>query len=55
MFKGCPKDDFPLPNIDIIVDLTTVHAMLSFMDGFFGYNQIRITSEDQDKTTFTCP
>jgi len=27
----------------------------SFLDGYSGYNQIQISSEDQDKTTFTCP
>lgn len=32
--KTCPKDDFPLPNIDIIVDLTARNEMLSLMDGF---------------------
>lgn len=53
--KACPKDDFPLPNIDIIVDLTAGHAMLSLMDGFSGYSQIKIAPEDQHKTTFTCP
>lgn len=53
--KACPKDDFPLPNIDIIVDLIVGHAMLSIMDGFSGYNQIKIAPEDQEKTTFTCP
>lgn len=53
--KACPKDDFPLPNIDLIVDLTTGHAILSLMDGFSGYNQIKIAFEDQHKTAFTCP
>ena len=37
--KACPKDDFPLPNIDMIVDLTSRHEILSLMDGFYGYNQ----------------
>ncbi|KAH9295566.1 hypothetical protein KI387_039154, partial [Taxus chinensis] len=32
--KACPKDDFPLPNIDMIVDSTTGYEMLSLMDGF---------------------
>ena len=36
--KASPKDDFPLPHIDMLVDNTTSHSMLSFMDGFFGYN-----------------
>ena len=53
--KACPKDDFPLPNIDIIVDMTAGYEMLSLMDGFSGYNQIRIAPEDQHKTEFTCP
>ena len=53
--KACPKDDFPLPNIDMIVDLTTGHEILSLMDGFSGYNQIQIVEEDQHKTTFTTP
>src|SRR5271168_1021720 len=43
---ACPKDDFPLPNIDMIVDLTAGNKMLSLMDGFLGYNQIRIAPED---------
>ncbi|GLJ28699.1 hypothetical protein SUGI_0565670 [Cryptomeria japonica] len=51
----CPKDGFPLPNINIIVDLTTGHSMFSLMDGFSRYNQIKIAPEDQEKTTFTCP
>ena len=33
--KASPKDDFPLPHIDMLVDSTTGHSMLSFMDGFF--------------------
>ena len=53
--KACPKDDFPLPNIDLIVDLTAGHEILSLMNGFSGYNQIKIAEEDQHKTTFTTP
>ena len=34
--KASLKDDFPLPHIDMLVDSTTGHSMLSFMDGFFG-------------------
>lgn len=52
--KSCPKDDFPLPNIDMIVDMTASYEMYSLMDGFYGYNQIKIALIDQDKTTFTC-
>lgn len=38
--KATPKDPFPLPIIDELVDSTAGHAMLSFMDGYFCYNQI---------------
>ena len=50
--KTSPKDDFPLPHIDMLVDSTTGHAMLYFMDGFSGYNQIMMASEDREKTSF---
>ena len=50
--KASPKDDFPLPHIDMLVDSTTGHSMLSFMDGFSGYNQILMASEDMKKTSF---
>ena len=36
--KASPKDDFPLPHIDILVNNTTRHALLSFIDGFSGYD-----------------
>ena len=49
------KDDFPLPHIDELVDFTTGHALLSFMDGFSGYNQIVMAPEDREKTAFTTP
>ena len=50
--KASPKDDFPLPHIDMLVDSTAGHAMLSFMDGFSGYNQIMTAPEDREKTSF---
>ncbi|MBE2321274.1 RNA-directed DNA polymerase, partial [Solirubrobacter sp. CPCC 204708] len=50
--KACPKDDFPLPHIDILVDSTAGHALLSFMDGFSGYNQIKMAPSDMEKTSF---
>lgn len=52
--KACLKDDFPLPNINIIVDMTTGCEMYTLMYGFSGYNQIKIALEDQEKTVFTC-
>ena len=50
--KASPKDNFPLPHIDTLVDNTAKHHMFSFMDGFSGYNQIRMAEEDMEKTTF---
>ena len=47
--KACPKDDFPLPHIDVIVDSATSSAMYSFMDGFSGYNQIMMAVMDKIK------
>ena len=48
--KTCPKDSFPLPRIDQLVDSTA--GLLMFMDAFSGYNQIKMAEEDQEKTTF---
>ena len=50
--RACPKDSFPLPRIDLIVDATTGHELLSFMDAFSGYNQISMDLDDQEKTSF---
>jgi len=49
------KDNFPLPHIDVLVDNTTNFALFSFMDGFSGYNQIKMAPEDMEKTTFVTP
>ena len=50
--KACPKDSFPLPRINLIVDATVGHELLSFTDAFSGYNQISMDPEDQEKTSF---
>ena len=50
--KASPKDDFPLLHINMLVDNTKGHSMLSFMDGFFGYSQILMALEDMEKTSF---
>ena len=50
--KACPKDSYPLPCIDQLVDSTAGHRLLSFMDTFFGYNQIRMDEADQEKALF---
>lgn len=53
--KATLKDYFPLPFIDQVLDTLADRKYFSFLDGFSGYNQIQISLEDQDKTTFTCP
>jgi len=50
--RASPKDNFPLPHIDILVDNTANFALFSFMDGFSGYNHIKMAPEDMEKTTF---
>ncbi|XP_072064460.1 uncharacterized protein [Arachis hypogaea] len=53
--KACPKDAFPLPNIDGLVDAASGHRYLSFMDAYFGYNQIPMHRPDEEKTAFITP
>ena len=50
--KAFPKDSFPLPQIDQLVDATTGHALLSFMDAYSDYNQIPMYEPDQEDTSF---
>ena len=50
--KACPKDDFPLPHIDVIIGSVASSAIYSFMDGFSGYNQIIMVVMDKIKNTF---
>uniref|UniRef100_A0A2N9G8S6 Reverse transcriptase domain-containing protein n=1 Tax=Fagus sylvatica TaxID=28930 RepID=A0A2N9G8S6_FAGSY len=50
--RASPKDNFPLPHIDTLVDNTATNAVFSFMDGFSGYNQIKMAEEDKSKTAF---
>ena len=50
--KACPKDSYLLPQIDLLVDLTVGHQLLSFMDAFSSYNQIKLMESDQERTLF---
>jgi len=50
--KACPKDSFPLPSIDSLVDSASGCRLLSFLDAFSGYNQIRMHPNDESKTAF---
>src|SRR3954469_2961782 len=49
---ACPKDEFPLPVTDIMVDNTAGYERMSFMDGFSGYNQIKMHPDDERHTAF---
>ncbi|XP_030940238.1 uncharacterized protein LOC115965196 [Quercus lobata] len=53
--NACPKDDFPLPITEVMVDAITGHEALSFMDGSSGYNQIRMNPKDEQLTAFRTP
>nr|XP_025665327.1 uncharacterized protein LOC112764025 [Arachis hypogaea] len=50
--KACPKDAYPLPCIDTLVDNSCGYDTLSFMDAYSGYNQILMHPSDQEKTAF---
>ena len=50
--KICPKDNFPIPHIDRMVNTTADHEMLSFLDAFSGYNQILMHPKDEEKTSY---
>uniref|UniRef100_A0A2N9EZ93 Reverse transcriptase domain-containing protein n=1 Tax=Fagus sylvatica TaxID=28930 RepID=A0A2N9EZ93_FAGSY len=53
--QACPKDPFPLPKIDQLVDATAGHDRMSFLDAFQGYHQIALSTEDREKTAFITP
>ncbi|KAL0308879.1 UNVERIFIED_CONTAM: Transposon Tf2-12 polyprotein [Sesamum radiatum] len=53
--NACPKDDLPLPIAELMIDATTGHEALSFMDGSSGYNQIRMAPADEELTAFRTP
>lgn len=50
--KACPKNHYPLPSIDQLIDATTGTQVLSFLDAFFGYHQIVMNEEDIPKTVY---
>ena len=50
--QACPKDSFPLPRIDQLVDSTAGHKLLTSVDAFSRYNQIQMAEEDQEKIAF---
>ncbi|KAK4400573.1 Retrovirus-related Pol polyprotein from transposon opus [Sesamum angolense] len=52
MKKACPKDPYPLPWIDFLIDSTAGCSLFSMMDAYQGYHQIFMAEEDRDKTSF---
>jgi hypothetical protein len=53
--KHCPKDPFPLPRIDQVVDSTAGSVLLCFLDCYSGYHKIALHLDNEDKTTFITP
>lgn len=53
--KASPKDNFPLPHTDILVDNTSKQALLSFVDGYAGYNLVKMTKKDMENTILIIP
>ena len=53
--KACPKNPFPMPRIDQLVDAMVGHPRMCFLDAFQGYHQISLTLDDQERTAFVTP
>ena len=54
LHKATPKDEYPMPNADLMIDASAGNNILSFMDGNAGYNRIFMAEEDTLKTAFRC-
>jgi len=53
--EACPKDKFPLPNTDVMIDNTCGFERMSFIDGFSGYNQIKMYPDDEKHRSYRTP
>jgi len=53
--EACPKDEFPLPITDVMIDNTCGFERMTFMDGFSGYNQIKMYPNNEKHTSFRTP
>jgi hypothetical protein len=53
--KATPKDEYPMHIADMLINNSSVHQVIIFLDGNAGYNQIFMAEEDMSKTTFCCP
>jgi len=52
---ACPKDEFSLSITDVMIDNTCDFERMSFIDGFLGYNRIKMYPEDENHTSFRTP
>jgi hypothetical protein len=53
--KATPKDEYPMPIADMLINNASGHRVISFLDGNASYNQIFMVEEDMSKTAFRCP
>jgi hypothetical protein len=53
--KACPKDEFPLPRIDSLIDAAATLELMSPLDYYSGYHRIWMKKEDQPKISFITP
>jgi hypothetical protein len=53
--RATPKEEYPMPIADFLVNVASGHRILIFLDGNAGYNQIFMADEDISQTTFICP
>jgi hypothetical protein len=53
--KAAPKDEYPMPIADMLINNVSEHRLISFLDGNAGYNQIFMAEEDTSKMVFCCP
>ena len=55
LYQASLKDNYPFPNMENLLQSVPGAGMFSMLDGFSGYNQVKIRKEDKGKTTFTTP
>ena len=53
--RATPKDEYPMPVAELLIDAAVGHKMMSFLDGNAGYYHIFMAEEDVYKTAFRCP
>jgi hypothetical protein len=53
--KATPKDEYPMPIADMLINNASGHRVISFLYGNAGYNQFFMAEEDMSVTTFHCP